>query len=157
MQRAIPIFPSSSTPTTRRTTRSLLESLSSTARWVLGWTIWPSPHVFRTCPNLTWPGHSRTLMPWLRWLLHISYSIQSNYYVNFAFLQVKITPSDPSLDKSWTNTTELIMNDRNPVFNQTLVIEVCITIYKQCINQLNLGPFYLWQCFFKYQIREGVK
>ena len=42
------------------------------------------------------------------------------------FLQVKITPSDPSLDKSWTNTTELIMNNRNPEFNQTLVIEVCI-------------------------------
>ena len=49
------------------------------------------------------------------------------------FLQVKITPSDPSLDKSWTNTTELIMNNRNPEFNQTLVIEVCITIYKPLV------------------------
>ena len=59
------------------------------------------------------------------------------------FLQVKITPSDPSLDKSWTNTTELIMNNRNPEFNQTLVIEVCIAIYKQCINKLNLRPLCL--------------
>ena len=69
------------------------------------------------------------------------------------FLQVKITPSDPSLDKSWTNTTELIMNNRNPEFNQTLVIEVCITIY----NQLNLGPLYLWQCSFNYQIKTLAK
>ena len=31
------------------------------------------------------------------------------------------------------------MNNRNPEFNQTLVIEVCLTIYKWCINKLDHG------------------
>ena len=47
--------------------------------------------------------------------------------------------------------------NRNPVFNQTLVIEVRITFYKQCVNKFNLGMLYLWQYSLNHQIKTLAK